>query len=228
MSKLFFISYADENYAKQLVQLTDSAVKSRQFDVVTGYTRPWLKSTGTYQHNRSLMDEPTYAGWAIFKSVAILDAFTNMQYNDILLYIDAGDIIAEPEGLRDFLLTKMQGLDMLLTDGAYPQKFYTKRDCFYFMKCESERFYDAIQIEAGILVVKKTAFSISVIQEWLKYCCDRRIVTHEPNVCGLDNFDGFVEGRADQSVMTNLAVKYNIARSNEMRRFIHCNMSDNR
>lgn len=228
MTKLHFISYADENYAKQLVNLTNSAVQSRQFDVVKGYTRDWLKGTETYNFNRSLLNEPNYSGWCIWKPRIILEQLKQMQYNDILLYIDAGDIIAELEGLRDFLLTKMQGLDMLLTDGAYPQKRYTKRDCFFYMHCESERFYNAIQIEAGILVVKKTAFSISVIEEWLKYCCDRRIVTHEPNVCGLDNFEDFVEGRADQSVMTNLAVKHSIYMGNEMRKFITCNMSDNK
>jgi len=86
----------------------------------------------------------------------------------------------------------------------------TKRDCFYYMGCDEEKYWNSIQLEDGFLAFRKTQKNIDFLNEWLEYCRDERVVTDIPNQCGLENFDGFVDHRHDQSIVTNLQLKYNL------------------
>lgn len=230
MSQTYFITYADENYASQLNALTETAQSSDQFDNVIGYTRAELVKTEFYKKNKELLDAKPYAGWCAWKAFYILETLKKMQYGDVLLYIDAGDIISNSEGLREFLLnkTKIDSLDLILTNGAYPNRQYTKRDAFVIMDCNSEHYYNAIQVEAGIIVAIKRNSTMNIVERWLQFCLDKRVITDEPNVCGLPNFPEFIEGRADQSILSLIKEKYGIYSSDEMRRFVTCNVADNK
>jgi hypothetical protein len=102
-----------------------------------------------------------------------------------------------------------------LGDGAMPgvsvpqygsNAKWTKRDCFVYMDCDNERFWQHPQIQATHSVWKKTRATTDFVATWLRYCCDPRIITDAPNTSGLNNLPGFVEHRHDQSVLTNLVI----------------------
>jgi len=63
---------------------------------------------------------------------------------------------------------------------------------------------------ASFILIKKTEFSMSFIEEWLTFCQDYRILTDSPNECGLENFQNFFDHRHDQSVLSLLARKHKI------------------
>ena len=88
------------------------------------------------------------------------------------------------------------------------------------MNCDSENYWESIQIEAGFSVWKKTDFSIKILNEWLEYCCNWDIISDD-NLN--QNFNNFIDHRHDQSVLNNLSVKYNIHRDLYLRNFIECN-----
>ncbi len=52
--------------------------------------------------------------------------------------------------------------------------------------------------------------ALMFLREWLEYCSDLRVITDDPNTCGLPNLDGFRSHRHDQSILTNLTLKHEI------------------
>ena len=144
--------------------------------------------------------------------VLILEKLNAVADGDFVVYWDCG----RGNGFR-FL----RAVDPLLKwadslgDGAIPgvsvpqygpNAKWTKRDCFVYMDCDNERFWQHPQIQATYSVWKKTRATTDFVATWLRYCGDPRIITDAPNTCGLNNRPGFVEHRWDQSVLTNLVI----------------------
>ena len=107
--------------------------------------------------------------------------------------------------------------------GAYKNSDWTKRDCFELMNAYTEKYHNAIQVEAGIIVCKKTKFSLDAMSIWLEYCKIPQIITDMPNTCGKDNLPGFQDHRHDQSILTNIMIDLQLPCTDEMRQFITCN-----
>lgn len=233
MQKIYFINYSDEKYESQQANLNAIAEASGQFDVILPWTRKDIVESDFYTKNKELLDampigddgrvKPGFFLWKVF---IISETLKRMNYNDVLMYIDCGDALYNTEGLRDFLLKKTKNIEVILTDGAFKNSAYTKRDAFVLMNCDNERYHNAIQVEAGIFVCKKGQFSNYIVRTWLKYCCDRRIISDDPNVCGKENLPDFVAIRWEQSCLGLLRIKNDIYSSGEMREFVTCNACD--
>ncbi len=78
------------------------------------------------------------------------------------------------------------------------------------MDCDTEDYYNTIQLCSGYQLYLKNDRSIDFVQEHLDYCQNINIVTDLPNVCGLDNLPGFREHGHDLSILSRLAVKQGI------------------
>lgn len=63
-------------------------------------------------------------------------------------------------------------------------------------------------LHAAFSVWMKTEKNVEFISEWLRYVKDRRIITNEPNTCGLPNLPDFAEHRYDQAVLSLLSLKH--------------------
>ena len=124
---------------------------------------------------------------------------------------------------RTFLIRKMRTHDILLTEGSYSCSAYTKRDVFAAMGCDEDKYWNALQVEAGIIVCKKNESTIHVIREWLKWCLTDDLITDKPNQT--PNFENFIDHRHDQSILSIMRVFHNIYTTNEMREFINCNQN---
>jgi hypothetical protein len=132
-----------------------------------------------------------------------------MNYGDVLVYTDSGDLlnlnisdIISFSDNNDYYFTNWGG-------SRWPQKICTKRDCFILMDCDTNIYHETSQIEAGFLILKKTESTISLLQDYLKYCSIKEIIDNEENIYG-KNFEGWQFHRNDQSVLTNLIVKHNL------------------
>ena len=90
------------------------------------------------------------------------------------------------------------------------ERIWSKRDAFILMDCEEEKYFDTHQRGSGFVFLKKTARSVALIDEWLEYMKDPRIVTDMPNQLGKENYPGFKENRHDQTVWSLLTKKHNI------------------
>jgi hypothetical protein len=75
------------------------------------------------------------------------------------------------------------------------------------MDCDSEMYWNAPQLEAGVSYWKVNVKSKEILQEWLEYCKDARMLTDAENVSGLQNHALFKDHRHDQSILTNIVTR---------------------
>jgi len=225
--KLNFLTYSDDNFKPMQGRLVEHARNIGAFDEIITKGRQELIKTPFYNSpiNKNILDRAVYAGCCLWKPYYIVKTLEKMAVNDVLLYIDSGDWIMNGDKLRETVLNIMADKDILLTDGAYKNSDWTKRDTFVTMNCDSVKYHNALQIEAGIIVVKNTLSTIKIMSEWLLWCSIPKVVTHDDNVCDLPNIKGFQDHRADQSVLSILKCRDSLNSSNEMRQFIHCNVN---
>ena len=210
--KLVYINYSDLNYRDHQEKLIQHVLSNKLFDAAIPFTKEWLLETDFYKQNKKILDRDRLAGYAIWKPYIILEAFTHIEEGDVVVYMDCGDVPFP--GIKECIYNYMQTNDQYFLSQNHTgvHKWFTKRDCFYYMNCDSEKYWDAIQLEDGFMAFKKTEYNVNLLNEFLKYCCDERIVTDIPNQCGLNNFEGFQDHRHDQSIITNLQLKYDLPR----------------
>lgn len=147
-------------------------------------------------------------GYWIWKPYIILNELHKLNDNDILIYVDSTDM---PEKIFfEFVIEHFSKNDILLVNRGYNHGEWTKRDCFVYMDCDNEKYYNSVQLEAGIIGLKKTDFNLSLINEWFTNMSNLSILTDDNNICGLNNLPNFKEHRHDQSILTNLSIKYDI------------------
>lgn len=169
-----------------------------------------------------ILEQKKGYGYCIWKPYLILNELHKLNDNEILVYIDSTDLPAK----RFFKLIEFElseNTDLFLLERGYKHGDWTKRDCFALMNCDTEEYYNAIQLEAGVICLRKTENTLLLIEEWFNWCKDANILTELPNICGLDDLSGFQEHRYDQSILTNLAIRYGYNSHNAPESFIRYN-----
>lgn len=186
------------------------------FDKVIPYRREWLEGTDFYLENREILDVPKGDGCWLWKPHIILETMKAIKEGDIVFYTDAGDDIRNKD-ILSIIKNHMADNDYMVSGRvARPtNKRWTKNDCFILMGCNKEKYWYAPQAEAGTLVFKKTPAMIDFLNEWLAYCKNKNIITDIPDVHSKKN-NGFIDHRADQSVLSLLTVKYKMPHSEEL------------
>lgn len=159
--------------------------------------------------NYEIWSQPRGGGYWLWKPYIINKMLEKINEDDYLIYTDAGAVFVKP---IKYLIKDMEdtGTDLMVFSLTLLEKYYTKRDAFILMECDEPIYTDTPQILSGYIIIKKTTRTISLIQEWLKYIQDARIVTDMPNCSGEKNYSGFIENRHDQSCLSLLCKKYEI------------------
>ena len=147
-------------------------------------------------------------GYWIWKPYLILKELEKLKENEILVYIDATDLPQKRFFNAIINCSEINKSDLFLVNRGYNNGVWTKRDCFVLMDCDKEEYHNAVQLEAGVLALEKTQNTIDLMNEWFYWCKNQAILTDIPNICGLPNLGGFQDHRHDQSILTNLAIKY--------------------
>jgi len=206
--KKYLVSCATKEFYKKQEILNKSALKFG-IDETFSYTDKMIEETEFYKNNLKILRDQKKApgyGYSIWKPYIILEVMEKMKEGDILFYVDSGaEIISDVQSLVD-LCTKNGGI--LLFNAVNIARFWTKRDCFIKMDCDNEKYWNASQIMGGYQVYIKNERSIQFLKEDLKYVQIPELVDDSPSI--EPNFEGFVRHSHDQSVLTNLTVKYGI------------------
>lgn len=172
------------------------------------YSRTWLEQTEFYASHRNVLDVAKGNGYWAWKPYIIKHA---LQKVDQVLYLDSSVVPDSKMSIVDFI-SRSSMVSALGTQ--YIQKDWTKRICFRNMGCDSPRYWNSVQVWAGVIAANREG--LSIIDEWLMHCTVLETISDSP--CA-DNFDGFMDHRHDQSILTNLLVKHyqNIPYSNEFK-----------
>jgi hypothetical protein len=219
--------YADRNHLPFRDKIVNELKQKNIFNRYILKTRSDLTNTNFYVENKQILDCSRGSGYCAWKPYFILEALNMLPENEILFYMDSMDYIINPYYLKKLCDKKFETYDYLFFTGNNPQKEYTRYDCFYLMNCLEEKYFNQLQIEAGLILIKNTPFIKQFIEEWLYYCTNYQIISfHAENLHG-ENDPIFKEHRDDQSILTNLVYKYNIPTipiTDQIRSMeIHCN-----
>ena len=146
--KTNFVTYCDEKYEQHRSVLIDMG--NREFDQNHHY-KPDDIEKSFYIENKKILDLPRGAGYWLWKPYFILKTMEKINDGDIIFYLDSGDYFNY--GLSQYLKLLMNQNDIVLVPSSNKQRCYTKRDCFVMMDLDLEEYWNATQVEAGIVVV---------------------------------------------------------------------------
>jgi hypothetical protein len=149
------------------------------------------------------------AGWYIWKPYIILDALNRVAVGDYILYTD-GDTYPIRDFSMLFPLCNSQGGIMVFDCVGQDHQKWCKRDCFIVMGMDEPRWRFVPHVCGRFLVIQKGSDRArQFIEDWLKWVCVPDANTVLPSHLAPE-YPEYVEHRSDQSVLTNLAHKYEL------------------
>ena len=209
MPMLLCINYADEKF-RPWQQLQTQTAHLFGADKVREYS-PKDIPADFYEKNKFILDQKRGAGYWLWKPLIIKDALASVDFGDYVFYVDSGAFyVRHVSSLLDVM--NRENTDVMCFGGNnnYLERVWSKRDAFILMDCDSEEYANTPQRGSGFIFLKKSAGTIALIDEWLEYMQDPRIVTDMPNQLGKENYAGFKENRHDQTAWSLLTKKHGI------------------
>ena len=156
--------------------------------------------------NERILSQPRGNGYWLWKPYFISRTLKELKEGDYLVYCDAG--IYYVNSVKKLIRAmERQGEDLMAFEIPHMEYEYTKRDVFIALEADREEYTRSPQRMAGTIVVKKTARSVRVIEEWLKYAQQDELITDAHNRLGAENYEGFVDHRHDQSIWSVVSKK---------------------
>lgn len=205
--KVYLISYANNKFKKNQDRLNKSANKYGIKNIIS-YNESNLKQTKFYSKYKYILDQPKGAGYWLWKPFFIYKTLKEMNNNDILIYSDSGAVfISNPLPLLK--IAKKENI--LLFTNNEPNIKWNKNRCLVKMNCNSEKYFDASQVTAGFQIYVNNKRTRKFVKEWLYYCCMPKLIDDtisKPRE--YEEYMEYKEHRHDQSILTNIAIKYNI------------------
>lgn len=199
---IHIISYASSEYYEHLRRRLLRDCNKFGLTNQHNYDRKWLETTQFYRNHRDVLDIPRGSGVWAWKSFIIADMLSKCAPYDIVCYLDASTTMkVDPTPVIESVE------DVLVCDSSWRAADWTKRDCFHFMHCESDLYFNATQVWAGAVIIRNTEVGNDLVNDWLKYSCDRRIISDDKSVSGPE-LPNFRDGRHDQAILSNLIRKY--------------------
>ncbi len=159
--------------------------------------------------HRSILDEPRGAGYWLWKPWAIVDQLARLDEGDVVLWVDAAAHFVGPvDRITDVI--ERHGLDVWLMGQGFRESQYTKRDAFVLLDMDDPHVAASPQRFASCLGVRCTVAGRALAAEYLAAATDRRLVSDDPNTCGLPNHPDFIDHRHDQSILSLLTKRRGI------------------
>ena len=215
--KTHLVTFATSDFAAAQRRQAESANDVGGIDEVVLWDSERWSQQDFFRQHRDLASRQRGAGYWLWKPFIILKLLETVAKDDVVIYADVGrgrggKFTTSVAPLVDWVRASRSGFlpGCYLPEGG-TNGIMTKRDCFFYMQCDEQKYWDHCQIQATFSVWRPTELALTFLREWLAYCSDPRVVTDDPNTCGLPNLEGFREHRHDQSILTNLTLKHEIA-----------------
>ena len=210
--KKYLISFATPQFKDKQNSLNLSA-EDKGFTDIISYGQSDLGAEFVEDFG-NILDHPRGYGYWSWKSFIIKKTLNICDDGDMILYLDSSNLILES---LDFLFEKCFLDEIVLfenRDGnphneAWTNKPWTKRDCYTLMNCDNSDYWDGKQVNATYQLYKKSPFTLKFIEEYYNASRNINIISDVSNIT-LENFSEFIDHRHDQSILSILAIKYDI------------------
>lgn len=204
---IYEINFADENF-RSAQKFNSKMAKRFGADVVVEYG-PDNIDDKFKKDNLAIWGNKRGCGYWIWKPYITQKTLEGINEGDYLLYMDSGSCIVDDIHILIDIMVR-DDIDIMLFCLHSLEKYYSKRDAFVLLDCDKPDFAETPQRCATYFILRKSNKSVKFVNEWLHFAQDRRIITNEANTMGLPNFDGFVENRHDQTILSLLSKKWGI------------------
>lgn len=200
-----YVTYGDDNFIIQKKNALKFAKENGNFDKIFSFSKKDIDKE-FYERNSNILNRKRGDGYWIWKPYFIKRVLSEIEEGDFVFYSDAGAVFLKSV---DILINELEKnkQDIMGYELPFIEKQWTKRELFKTMNLDKKVYGESNQILAGLILIKKTKFSLNFIDEWLKYICVEQNVT---DILSEEQEKCFKEHRHDQSIFSLLYKKYNL------------------
>ncbi len=226
--KIFLVAFGTKDLKKSIKRLRLQAQNSKFYDDIKIFDNKSFDKNMNFTVEKLIKDKKKRGyGYWIWKPYFILKVLEEIEYGDIINYMDIGCHIIEKNSTRfyeyiDLISDKKKWLlpfQYKIKDTNLNKNFYypnreeykfTKSDLLnYFGFLNDKLILETPQYWAGNFFIKKTDDSIKFIKEWLNIFYERFDLVDD-TTSKIKNHKDFIENRHDQSVFSILCKKNNL------------------
>lgn len=198
------IVYSDKKFerAKQFCALTGRHIA--RFDKVIKYSPEDIDPDFT-KENEKILAQKRGAGLWLWKPYFIKKTLEVVNTGDYVFYADSGSFF-----LRNCknIINTIDETHVWCYDLPFLEKQFTKKKVFQALGCDTSEYRESCQICATLLCLKKSDFSLSLVNDWLDLCKNEELLGPANDSENEDNL--FISHREDQSILSLLLKKRNI------------------
>ncbi len=216
MSRIYFCSFASSEIKGSLHRIGVQAKSFRLFDKIFLYTEKELPDYGRIRCEKIIEKTGTRRGYAYWcwKPIILLDIFDKINEGDIVFYSDAGSHLNKR--CKNKLIEYIQQAEkndiwaIGLSEGTTDRVWCKKDTLKYFTSLiDSEIDFkkyniDTAQIEAGTIIIKKSTYTINLLNQWNQLMDVSNIHLFDDSVSVEKESAEFRQHRHDQSVFSLL------------------------
>jgi len=201
------INFATLKFYEAQQRNAETALTVAAFDKVICYGRKDLDREFR-NRNRSILGARVGAGYWLWKPYFIKRALELLNQGDFLLYCDSGSHFIDR--IDPLIAVAIQTEQPIIPfELVHLEKHYTKRDALILMGCDAPRFTETRQRLAGCILIRKSPFAETFVDEFLGLAEDPRLISDAPSTRGSE-YPDFVAHRHDQSIFSLLTKRYGL------------------
>jgi hypothetical protein len=196
--KTWLISYANQAvHIQNQSNLVMSAAMYQAFDVIMSY-QPHHIEPAYHEKHKNILVQTRGGGYWLWKPYFIAKTLAMMAENDVLLYLDSSAVFRD--GIYKLLELGKQH-DMILFPNFHANRGMVKKLVLDKMVNGDESYLDKVQLDGSILLLRNTAHTRALVEEWLQFCQDEELLTDLPSK---NEYPDFKDHRHDQAILSIL------------------------
>lgn len=211
--KLFFLSFgAPARFYGALERITEQAKTFELFDEILSYTEKDLMEDREFWEKHKDLTNSNHRGYGyyIWKPYLVFKTLNEMNYGETLLYADAGcELNAHGKELFLKHLLRVKDKKIMGTSAGSNDFEYSKMDLVHELGMDKEiEVLKQPQMQATCLLIYKCNETIKLISDWWRVAQNHHMIDDSPSI--LQEREGFIDYRHDQSILSLLAKKYGL------------------
>lgn len=210
----YLVFFGNDDFKYKSLLLKREAESCGWFDGIIAHT-PESISEFLNQHQDFVRENKRGYGYWIWKPYIILDLLKRINDGDCVFYMDSGaSIISHKKDKFDEYLKILNESERPIIafgqQSPYMEKQFQKMTILKrFGLDHDEHFLNSGQIESGVFACKKTDFTVRFFEEWLSLMLENNYSLIDDRD-SLEQLEGFIENRHDQSVFSILCKHYQV------------------
>lgn len=203
------VTFSTDNFESIRKKNVATAISKGKVDKVFEYTLKDIDSD-FFHENRSILNYKKGAGLWLWKPYFIAKALEKINDGDYLIYSDAGSYFINSV---NYLINSLEqsSQDLMVFELPLISKQWTKKETFLRMEVDLDLYETRNQILANHILIKKTAYSVSFIKEFLEICCDEIAISNQQFDSTIKESEDFLAHRMDQSILSILSQKWGLS-----------------